>query len=53
MSMEDARNAAIDWQEAFERKSMSWGELAEWQAYFTELGARFGLLDEFRENGIC
>ncbi len=50
---EEARQEAIQWQAEFADKSLSLGELAEWQAYFTELGNRFGLLDEFHENGIC
>lgn len=32
---------------------MTWGEYAEIDAHFRALGKRFGLLREFRENGIC
>ena len=48
-----ARNTAICWQEKFRDSSMSWGELAEAQDYFEKLGKRYGLLAEFRENGLC
>lgn len=50
---ERARQKAIDWQYAFSETSMSWGELADAQAYFEALGRRYGLLGEFHENGIC
>ena len=48
-----ARNTAIYWQEKFSEKSMSYEELAEAQSHFEKLGKRYGLLTEFRENGIC
>lgn len=48
-----ARNTAIYWQEKFSEKSMSYDELAEAQSYFEKLGKRYGLLAEFRANGIC
>lgn len=47
-----AREAAFTWQHEFDETTMSWGELADWQAWFTELGERFDLTDEFTENGI-
>lgn len=50
---EAARQKAIEWQMDFENHNYSWGELAEWQSYFERLGRRYGLLSEFRENGIC
>lgn len=50
---EKARNEAIDWQYDFENHSYSWGEVAAWAEYFERLGRRYGLLTEFRENGIC
>lgn len=50
---EIARQKAIDWQYDFENHNYSWGELAYYAAYFERLGKRFGLLTEFRENGIC
>lgn len=48
-----ARNTAIYWQEKFSEKSMSYEELAKAQSHFKKLGKRYGLLTEFRENGIC
>ena len=50
---EKARQKAIDWQDLFRETSMSWGELAYWQDYFERLGKRYGLLAEFRNEGIC
>jgi hypothetical protein len=47
------RNEAIDWQHDFPNHSYSWGEVADWAGYFERLGRRYGLLTEFRENGIC
>lgn len=49
---EAARAAAQEWQAAFSRSAMSWGELAEWQDHFSRLGRKYGLLREFAENGI-
>lgn len=49
----EVREEAIDWQLDFENHDYSWGELADWQTYFETLGRRYGLLTEFRENGIC
>lgn len=45
-----ARCKAIEWQAA--DAAHSWEELAEATAYFEKLGRRYGLLREFRENGI-
>lgn len=47
-----AREAAQNWQYAFDKFIFSYGELAEYQAHFEKLGKRYGLLREFRENGI-
>ena len=48
-----ARNEAIEWQFTTAQEPMYWSELAEWQEHFERLGRRYGLLREFRENGIC
>lgn len=49
----EARDFAIEWQQWQSEQSLSYGELAEWAAYFAELAERFPeLADEFRENGI-
>ena len=50
---EMARQEAIDWQNDFCNHNYSYGELAEFGYYFEKLGRRYGLLKEFRENGIC
>lgn len=50
---ERARQKAIDWQLDFPNHNYSWGELQIWHEYFYTLGKRYGLLKEFRENGIC
>ena len=46
------QNFAIEWQRCFEFFNYSWDEIAEWQNFFEEYGRKFGLLKEFRENGI-
>ena len=50
---EAARQEAIDWQLDFGNHNYSWGELVDYQDYFRSLGKRYGLLKEFKENGIC
>lgn len=47
-----ARQRAIDWQHDQSRRAMSWAEVAEWQGHFLKLARRFGLVREFKENGI-
>ena len=49
---EAARQAAIEWQLTSQDKPMSYSELAEAGERFYTLGKRYGLLKEFRENGI-
>lgn len=49
---EEARQAAIEWQLTFGDNPISWNELAEVIERFYTLGKRYGLLKEFRENGI-
>ena len=48
-----ARETAIEWQERLVEQSISYGELVIAQSVFEQLGRRYGLLTEFRENGIC
>lgn len=48
----EARDWAIEWQHWASEQSLSYGELADWADYFTELAERFNLTDEFKENGI-
>lgn len=47
-----ARQKAIEWQADFENHNYSYGELTAWGDYFAKLGKRYGLTEEFRENGI-
>ena len=49
---EAARQEAIDWQLHDSDYPYSYGGLAIICNYFYKLGKRFGLLREFRENGI-
>ena len=50
---EMARQEAIEWQNNLFNHDYTYGELAEFGYYFEKLGRRYGLLKEFRENGIC
>lgn len=49
---EKARLKAVDWQLDFSNHNYSWGELADFSEYFERLAKRYGLVKEFRENGI-
>lgn len=49
---DEARQFAIDWQTWQADQSLSYGELAEWQGVFSSLAHKFGLEEEFKENGI-
>lgn len=49
---ENARQKAIDWQTDYYNNNYSYGELAVFTEYFTKLAKRYGLITEFRENGI-
>lgn len=49
-SKERARAIAIEYQAI--DAPMSWGEIAELSDYLERLGRRFGLLREFRNNGV-
>lgn len=46
------RDEAIDWQEWECGNPVSWGGIMIAQEYFERLGKRYGLIREFRENGI-
>lgn len=48
----ELRQRAIDWQNSSVFHDYSYGELAIIQDYFERKGKRYGLLREFRENGI-
>ena len=50
---ECVRNIAKDTQILISHaQDISWEELCEIKAWFEKMGRRFGLLKEFRENGI-
>ena len=49
---ENARQKAIDFQTDFHNNSYSYSELAAFTEYFTKLAKWYGLMTEFRENGI-
>lgn len=49
---EAARQEAIEWQYKAGQKNYSYYELSIIGNYFHNLGKRFGLLREFRENAI-
>lgn len=51
-SKESTRAKAIEWQTDFENHNYSYEELADFQNYFSKLAKRYGLVREFRENGI-
>lgn len=48
-----ARQTAIDWQHWQSEQSLSWGDMAKWGEFFSAIGVKFGLTEEFKENGIC
>ena len=48
----EIREQAIMWQLDFNNHNYSWKELADYGEYFYKQGKRYGLLKEFRENGI-
>ena len=49
---EKARDEAIYWQLNFNDYDYDYLELAECQNYFTRKAKRYGLVKEFKENGI-
>ena len=49
-SLEDL---AKEWQGQFASYNWSYGELATIGEYFNKNGKKYGLLREFKENGIC
>jgi hypothetical protein len=48
----EARQLAIDWQARASKESLSYAECSAWAGFFRTLGKKFGLLREFKENGI-
>lgn len=49
---ENARQKAIDFQADFSSNSYSYEEMSEFTEYFTRLAKHYGLVKEFKENGI-
>jgi len=49
---EEARKEAIEWQIDFSQSSHYMSKLVEAANYFARLAKRYGLIKEFRENGI-
>lgn len=51
---EQVRASAIDWQQDFSQQfNLSYEDIAEVQELYYRLGKRYGLLREFKKNGIC
>ncbi len=51
-TQEEARQYAKDWQQWISEVSISYAELAEWNAIFEELAIKYDLQEEFKENCI-
>jgi hypothetical protein len=49
---EEARNEAIEWQYSAGEKNYYMSEMAEFYQYFLKLAKRYGLIKEFKKNGI-
>lgn len=50
----EGRSIAVDWQHWASEQNLSYGELANWQAFFEQIAAKFpDLTEEFKENAIC
>ena len=49
---ENARQKAINWQNAFAMYDYDYYDVAIITEYFVKLAKRYGLTKEFRENGI-
>lgn len=49
---EKARKEALEWKEHLSEHDYSESEITEYQEHFRKLGRRYGLMQEFYENGI-
>lgn len=49
---EEARNEAIEWQYSVGENNYYMSEMADFYIYFSKLAKRYGLIKEFKENGI-
>lgn len=52
MKKELARNEAIEWQHEFSNNNYSYYDLMLYGEYFYKKAKRYGLIREFKENGI-
>lgn len=52
MKKELARNEAIEWQLDFSNNNYSYYDLMLYEEYFYKKAKRYGLIREFKENGI-
>lgn len=51
---EDLRRAAHEYLDLYANSvPLSWDEVWEFESFFHEQGAKYGLLREFKENAIC
>ena len=48
----EARQCAIDYQQWASEQNLSYNDINIATSYFIKIGKRFGLIREFRENGI-
>jgi hypothetical protein len=53
-TVEEARQMAIKWQHTFQnrKRDLSYLYFAKYQEFFTKLGEKFNLTEEFKENCI-
>jgi len=49
---EQAREYAIDYQQWASTKDLSWGEVIHFSNKLSTIAKKFGLVKEFKENGI-
>ena len=49
---EQARQFGIDFQDKVSKSNLSYGELIDYQNELYNIAKRFGLIREFKENGI-
>lgn len=48
----EARSFAIDWQDWQSKQALSYEDVVYWENYFINLGIKFNLTEEFKENLI-
>ena len=49
---EEARRRAQEWQNYYSNFNYSYMDLLSWQDFFYNIGKKYGLIREFKENGI-